>query len=91
MASGLVQLESEFTDTGLEGPELGERSSANCSTSAGPESSLSNTELLAQSWRAAGSWLKRMATDSDEEVALLRAAVILPVIHGDGYMLQLHQ
>lgn len=61
LASGLVQLESEWTDMGLEGPELGQRVSIICSASPEPQSSLSNTELFAQSWKAAGSWLKRMA------------------------------
>lgn len=59
-ASGLVQLESEFTETGLEGPENGERTSVMSSPSAEAESLLSNT--FAQWCNAAGSWLKRMVT-----------------------------
>lgn len=58
LATGLVQLESEFTDAGLDGPEAGERTSLLCSPSAEAESSLWNA--FAQCWYAAGSWRKRM-------------------------------
>lgn len=58
LASGLAQLESELTDTGLDGPEAGERTSLICSPSAEAESSLWNA--FAQCWCAAGSWRKRM-------------------------------
>lgn len=60
LASGLVQLESELTDTGLDGPEEGERTSAICSPSAEAESSLWNA--FAQCWYAEGSRRKRMVT-----------------------------
>lgn len=72
LASGLAQLESELTDSGLEGPELGERTSFICSPSAEPGSSHSG------SWKRAGSWLMRMVTWGDDP----RAAVILPA-HSD--------
>lgn len=58
LGSGLLQLESEFTDMGLEGLEPGERKSLICSRSAAPGSSLSN--MFARGWRWARSWLKRM-------------------------------
>ncbi|TNN65795.1 hypothetical protein EYF80_023947 [Liparis tanakae] len=89
LASGLAQLESEFTDSGLGGPELGERTSVICSPSTVPESSPSNGTLIAQSWYAAGSCPKCMFTDGDDVVALLRAAVIL--LRRDGYMRELRQ
>lgn len=67
LASGLAQLESEFTDSGLDGPELGERTSAVRSASAGADASAANAALFAQSWKAAaGSRPKCMFTDGDE-------------------------
>lgn len=72
LASGLVQLESEFTDSGLEGPELGEPPASviiMCSPSTELESSLSN--MFAQSWKEEGEavpWLKRMAADGADGV-----------------------
>lgn len=58
LPSGLVQLESEFTDAGLDGPDAGERISVIGSPSAEAESSLWNA--FGQCWYAAGSWRKRM-------------------------------
>lgn len=60
LVSGLVQLDSELTDTGLDGPEAGERTSVICSPTAEAASSLWNA--FAQCWYAAGSWRKRMVT-----------------------------
>lgn len=59
LASGLVQLESELTDRGLDGAEPGERV---CSPSAEPQSSISIAETFeARSWKRAESWPRRMA------------------------------
>lgn len=61
LGSGLVQLESEFAESGLEGPELGEHTWAIWSPSAIGNSSLHETEL--QNWKSAGSWPKYMFAD----------------------------
>lgn len=84
--SGLAQLESEFTDSGLEGPELGERSSIISSRSTEPESALLNMARFAQSWKAAGSWLKCMLMLRMVMMFWLSAVILLVMQRGPIYV-----
>lgn len=83
LASGLEQLESEFTDSGLEGPELGERTSDICSPSAASTSSHSNIALFSLSWKVAGTRWKCMASDDALDVIFL-------VMEADGLPICTH-